>query len=96
MVAMAPTGSGHVDPFGRAMAEYRRLRSLRDAEQLSDDDFQTALRELVVEQGHRRWRIRTTGAWELQSGDVWIKAEPPGPTYRGHAPPDPGPRTQRT
>lgn len=69
------------DPrFGRAEAEYARLRQAFDDGTLTADAFEGALSKLTFEYGGRYWMIgANTGQWYASQGDQWVTATPPRP-----------------
>jgi hypothetical protein len=65
--------------FSRVEQEYRRLRAQLDAQQLTHEQFEAALRPLMFQDAQGRyWMIGVdSGQWHVYDGQQWLASEPP-------------------
>ena len=58
---------------------FAELKQQHDAGTLSAENFDAALKELMVQDDQGRWwaKSRTTGEWSYHDGTQWVKAVPP-------------------
>ncbi len=75
--------------FSRVEAEVAQLKQQRAAGKLSEDKFNEALKNLMVEDDdHCWWMVGTTsGAWHRFDGQNWVPATPPGRWVQGSGAP---------
>lgn len=70
--------------FAEADRRFQELQSQYSAGQISADEFDAELRELMVEDEQGRWwtKSRETGQWNYydEASSSWVVAEPPQPT----------------
>jgi hypothetical protein len=66
--------------FQEVDGRYVELKRQREAEAISDEEFDERLRELMVLDEEGRWwaKSRTTGRWYYNHNGSWIRRDPPG------------------
>lgn len=66
------------EKFQKVENEYQRLKQMVNARSLSADQFDAAMKELMIEHGGRYWMIGSqSGKWYSHDGQTWLEAEPP-------------------
>lgn len=83
--------------FAQVDQRYSALRQQFDAGRLSVDEFNAALREMMIQdtEGRWWWKERESGAWNYydQGAKRWIEAQPPAaqspPAYYAKSPATP-------
>lgn len=80
--------------FAQVEKEVAQLRQELDADRLTEEQFKTRLRELMVEDEDGNWWMvgYETGEWYRHDSADWVRADPPGrlapePTPTPTAPP---------
>jgi hypothetical protein len=70
--------------FEEADRRYAELKQQRDAGALSEEEFDTQHRQLMVLDEEGRWwaKSRETGEWRYHNGNTWVPGTPPG--YEGN------------
>ena len=68
------------DRFTQVEEEVARLRREMSAGRLSEEQFKTRLRELMVQDTQGTWWMvgAETGGWYRHDGADWVQADPPG------------------
>lgn len=68
--------------FAQAEQEYFRLRGQLDTRRLTPEQFESALRNLMVTDPQGRyWMLGAdSGAWYVHNGQQWVRAEPTPPS----------------
>jgi hypothetical protein len=88
----SPAGPQIGDRFARVEAEVARLRGELNAGRLNEEQFEDQLKDLMVQDAQGVWWMMgaETGQWHRNSGDGWVRADPPRSTAFAPAPPDSG------
>lgn len=70
------------EPFRKAEEEYFRLRGQFSMGRLTREQFETALRESMVQDAQGRYWVMGTdsGKWYVHNGTTWVEASPYGTT----------------
>ena len=70
--------------FENAEQEFFKLKGQLDAGRITPEQFDQALRELIVEDDQGRfWMLGAdSGKWYLRDGEVWVEANPPSVAER--------------
>ena len=65
--------------FGEVNRRYAELKRQHDAGAVSDEQFDTHLKQLMVRDPEGRWwaKSRRTGEWHYNNGNAWVKGTPP-------------------
>jgi hypothetical protein len=65
--------------FQEADRRYVEIRRCYEAGDLTDEEFDEELKQLMVQDQEGRWWVksRTTGDWHYYDGTTWIKDTPP-------------------
>ena len=71
---------GREESFQEADRRYAELMRQRDAGSISDQEFDTQRRQLMVQDGEGRWwaKIGKAGEWHYRDGSTWVRGTPPG------------------
>ena len=66
--------------FHEADRRYAEIKQRHEAGNLTDEEFDEQLKELMVQDQEDRWWVksRNTGEWHYYDGTAWIKDTPPG------------------
>jgi hypothetical protein len=66
--------------FHEADRRYAELKRQLDAGTISPEEFDTQLRQLMVQDQEGRWwaKSRKTGEWNYHDGSAWVRGTPPG------------------
>jgi hypothetical protein len=89
------------DLFENAEREFFRLKGQLAAGRITTDQFEAALKELIVEDAHGKfWMLGAdSGKWYLHDGQAWVEATPPavaeGKAKAAPMPPMPPPHTPK-
>jgi hypothetical protein len=79
--------------FAEAERRYEELRQQHTAGALSEEAFDAALREIMVQDGQGRWwaKARQSGEWNYydQASNTWVTAQPPTSSPPPAPPPPP-------
>jgi hypothetical protein len=72
------TATSEMD-FREADARRIELKGQRDAGNISDEEFDNQLLQLMVQDADGRWwaKSRKTGQWHYKDGDTWVPDTPP-------------------
>ena len=66
------------EKFQKVENEYQRLKAMVKAGSLAAEQFDAAMKELMIEHGGRYWMIGSqSGKWYSHDGQGWIEAGPP-------------------
>ena len=67
------------EPFQRVENDYYRLRGQLAAGRLTAEEFDRALKELMIRDAQGRyWTVGAeSGEWYASDGGAWVKAQPP-------------------
>jgi len=78
------------DPFRSTQNEFYRLKGQLAAGQITQQQFDDALKGMMVEHGGRWWMIGTqSGKWYTHDGKNWVESQPPtGQPQVTYAPPE--------
>ncbi|MDQ3965676.1 MAG: hypothetical protein M3246_04365, partial [Actinomycetota bacterium] len=65
--------------FQEADRRYAELKRQLDAGTISTEEFDTQLRQLMVQDEEGRWwaKSRKTGEWNYHDGSAWVRGTPP-------------------
>jgi hypothetical protein len=77
-IAQGETKASDLD-FGEVDRRYAKLKRQHEAGAITHEDFDTQLKQLMVQGPEGRWwaKSRKTGEWHYHDGTAWIKDTPP-------------------
>ena len=67
------------NPFQKAEDEYFRLKGQLTAGRITREQFDAAIKELMVQDAQGRWWMlgADSGKWYVHDGTTWVEAQPP-------------------
>ena len=90
-------GEDEID-FPEADRRYAELKRQHEAGNIDDEEFDTQLKQMMVQDDEGRWwaKSRRTGKWHYHDGKAWARGNPPGYGPPGTLPEEEGAPDRRS